>query len=318
MAECFSATVLLSWASTRLQSLPYPSSAAQSQHRGSNVRANDPPKTTVTRETGDFHKRCPSDERWDEQNDQHKPTNLSCNHHLRKGRPELHARSQPKQASGVCRLRSFPPAWQVSPPTTLATARRPASWSRRCEIVRHIRLSVGVHTLYRGTARQPPCKCKGNVPATWRSFPGAMRWATDPFGASSQPVASPQPTMRSEKNDVWNRDESTTRLSLRWQLNSQSTPQIAERISGELHVYRQRNALLSFCSLQRFRVRRAIYCRGYHTRLVAPSGFLNLSTLYSPRTLFEFISSRRHSWDLSLQRVSLTGKRALLSNSCPS
>jgi len=150
------------------------------------------------------------------------------------------------------------------------------------------------------------------------AFPAQCAGQPTLLGPPANPSPAPNRQCGRKESDVWNRDESTTRLSLRWQLNSQSTPQITERFSGELHVYRQRNALLSFCSLQRFRVRRATYCRSYHTRLVAPSGFLNLSTLYSPRTLLEFVSPRRHSWDLSLQRVSLTGKRALLSNSCPS
>jgi len=290
--EWFSTTELLSWASTRLQSPFYPSSAALSQHRSSIVRANDPSKTTVTRETGDFHKRCPFESRRDEHNDRTKPSNLSCQSHLRKGRPKQCARSQPKQAPGVCRLQLFPPAWQVSPPTAPATVRRPASWSRRSEIVRPIRLSVGVHALYRGTARQPPCKCKETFQQSGGAFPAQCAGQPTLWGPPANPSPAPSQQCGRRKNDVWNRDESTTRLSLRWQLNSQSSPRVAERFSGELHVYRQRNALLSFCSLQRLQVRRAVCCRAFHTRLVAPSGFLNLSTLYSPRTLFEFVSPR--------------------------
>jgi hypothetical protein len=153
-------------------------------------------------------------------------------------------------------------------------------------------LSVGVHALYRGTARQPPCKCKETFQQSGGAFPAQCAGQPTLWGPPANPSPAPSQQCGRRKNDVWNRDESTTRLSLRWQLNSQSSPRVAERFSGELHVYRQRNALLSFWSLQRLQVRRAICCRAFHTRLVAPSGFLNLSTLYSPRTLFEFVSPR--------------------------
>ena len=144
-----------------------------------------------------------------------KPANLPHESRLQRDRPKRIVQSRPKQASGVCRLRIFRPHGSGSPPTAPATARRPVLWLRRPRMYVSF-VFKGHHHLVPKHNTPNTRECKGSHPMTRRSFPGAKRWATDPFGASGFPAVFLDPQCVPKMNDGWGGAESKTQRSLRW------------------------------------------------------------------------------------------------------